>query len=549
MRTSTLARWAAATVGSALLLVGVGTAVSQADEARTTARPRGAMLVLDTSGSMKGNIAAARTAALEYSRSVPADVRVGLVTFDDEAARVTKPTTNRAALAEGLGGLRHGGDTAMYDAIRLGVSALDELGPAAERRLVVLSDGIDTASQASLGAARKALVSANVVADFVAFRYGSENLSAIKALAKASGGRVLTAQDAAQLADAFAEIARSAPTAAATHDGGLFTWVSDATWQLWLIAGLTFAAVLLLVLALAFGAWRRDSGNRGLQQIAQYGPQPERARPEQAGSLARSAVGWTDNLLRSRGWDEKLGERLDLAGIAMKPAEWTIVRICAGVVLSALSILLGVNVLLGVLIGAVLGYASTWALVHVRISSRRRAFGEQLPDVLQLVAGSLRSGFSLVQALDSVVREGTQPAAEEFARALSETRIGVELEAALDRAALRMASDDLKWIVMAIRIQREVGGNLAEVLLTTVSTMRERAQTRRQVRALSAEGRISAYILLALPVGLGAFFFLTNPEYMRPLHTTNIGILMLIGSGVLMAVGSFWMSRLIKVEV
>jgi tight adherence protein B len=102
---------------------------------------------------------------------------------------------------------------------------------------------------------------------------------------------------------------------------------------------------------------------------------------------------------------------------------------------------------------------------------------------------------------------------------------------------------------MAIRIQRTVGGNLADVLLTTAQTMRERAQVHRQVRALTAEGRLSAYILVALPIGVGGLLFLTKPDYMRPLVTERIGIVMLVVAGLLVAVGGFWMSRLIKVEV
>jgi tight adherence protein B len=111
-----------------------------------------------------------------------------------------------------------------------------------------------------------------------------------------------------------------------------------------------------------------------------------------------------------------------------------------------------------------------------------------------------------------------------------------------------MDCDDLRWVVMATRIQREVGGNLAEVLKNTVDTMRERAQTRRHVRALSAEGRLSGYIIVCLPIVLGAWLSFSKPQYMSPLYTTPFG-LMLVGSGVvLMIVGSFWIRALIKVE-
>jgi len=112
-----------------------------------------------------------------------------------------------------------------------------------------------------------------------------------------------------------------------------------------------------------------------------------------------------------------------------------------------------------------------------------------------------------------------------------------------------MDSTDLRWSVMAIRIQREVGGNLAEVLLTTVGTMRERAFLRRQVKALSAEGRLSAYILIALPVIVGAWFFYSDSAYMRLLYTTVPGLIMFVGSAVLVVLGAFWMRKLIDIEV
>jgi tight adherence protein B len=188
-------------------------------------------------------------------------------------------------------------------------------------------------------------------------------------------------------------------------------------------------------------------------------------------------------------------------------------------------------------------------ILNVKISRRSAAFDEQLPNVLQLVAGSLQTGFSLAQALDGVVREDTQPAAGEFARALAETRLGVDLDVALDGVADRLQSADLRWVIMAVRIQRETGGNLAEVLRNTVATMRERAFLRRQVRTLSAEGRLSAYILLGLPVVVGGWLFYSNPSYMRPLYTTFFGISMLVTAGVLFIAGAFWMRNLINIKV
>jgi len=183
------------------------------------------------------------------------------------------------------------------------------------------------------------------------------------------------------------------------------------------------------------------------------------------------------------------------------------------------------------------------------LGRRRTAFDEQLPNVLQLVAGSLQTGMSLSQALDAVVREDAQPASGEFARALGEARLGVNLDIALDGVADRLNSADLRWVIMTIRIQRETGGNLAEVLRNTVATMRERAYLRRQVRSLSAEGRLSAYVLLALPFVVAGWLLYSNPTYMHPLFSTVFGVLMLVISCVLVVIGALWMRRLINVEV
>lgn len=559
------------------------------------ASARQVMVLLDTSGSMSDrDITAARRAALDYARSLPPDVRVGLITFADRPRLAVRPTEDRAALAGALEGLKSGGNTALYDAVKLGVSTVEAREGSAERRLVVLSDGVDTSSTTSLAATTSLLRGKKVTADVVAFQYDEGDTSAVQQLAEARGGKILTADDAAQLSAAFTAIARrftehallsvdipeelagktavmhvkvtsAAGVLSATREvtfpvagahpaatGTGFSWLPHLSWQLWLVAGLTFVTVLMSVLLIFWGGGRgQDTGKRVSEQIAQYGTQRNTAAPEQPreGSLTRTAVGWTEEMLRSRGWEEKLAEQLNLAGMTMRPAEWTVLRVCASVVLAGLLMLMGVNFFVAVVLGGLLGWVGTLLVVKIRISRRRAAFADQLPDVLQLVAGSLQSGFSLAQALGAVVREDTQPAAGEIGRALAETRIGVQLEDALDRVALRMASDDLKWIVMAIRIQRQVGGNLAEVLLTTVTTMRERAQTRRQVRALSAEGRLSAYVLIGLPFAMAAYFLLVRAEYMRPLYTTGYGILMLAGSAVLIVLGSFWMSKLVKVEV
>jgi tight adherence protein B len=278
-------------------------------------------------------------------------------------------------------------------------------------------------------------------------------------------------------------------------------------------------------------------------------PVDNAAHSSSRSKVAGAAVGLAERALEVRGTDRTLAARLDIAGMTIRPAEFVVVGACASLVLAAgLTILVG-TFLIGVPAGLLAGWLGMRLVVSIRMGRRRGAFSDQLPDVLQLIASSLQSGFSLAQALDAVVREGSQPAAGEFARALGEARIGADLADALDGVAARMDSQDMRWSVMAIRIQRSVGGNLAEVLRNTIATMRERAFLRRHVKALSAEGRLSAYILVALPILLGGWLFYSSRSYMQLLYTTTIGLMMLTGAVALVVIGALWMRALIKVEV
>jgi tight adherence protein B len=267
-----------------------------------------------------------------------------------------------------------------------------------------------------------------------------------------------------------------------------------------------------------------------------------------ANAFVRSALALSQRAVERQGQQSRIEASLDRAGIDLRPAEWLLMRAGAAAG-SAVLLALVFPVWLGVPIGLGVGWLLTRLYRNVRASRRSARFAELLPEALQLVVGAIRSGFSLGQAVDALVREGPEPVASEFGRALAETRLGGEMEDALDRAAARNNSHDLAWLVMAIRIQREVGGNLSEVLQTAVDTMRERERINRHVRALSAEGRLSAYVLTAMPILLAAWLFTFRGEYLRPLYTQPLGIAMLLTAAVMVAVGAFWMSRLIKVDV
>jgi tight adherence protein B len=188
----------------------------------------------------------------------------------------------------------------------------------------------------------------------------------------------------------------------------------------------------------------------------------------------------------------------------------------------------------------------SWLFLRKRRDRRRARFSEQLPDVLQLLAGNLRVGYGLLQSVDTAAKEAEAPASDELRRAIAEMRLGRDSIESLAAIGERLANEDFGWVVQAISINREVGGDLAEVLDSVAETVRARAHLARHVSALAAEGRMSAKVLLAMPIAIGAFTWLTNRSYVSLLFSSGLG-LALVGVGVvLMVTGSLWLRRLIR---
>jgi tight adherence protein B len=277
--------------------------------------------------------------------------------------------------------------------------------------------------------------------------------------------------------------------------------------------------------------------------------EPEPAAGAPPAGAAGGVANLSQRIVDRQGSSASVTRRLEAAGSRMRPAEWLVVRVFAVAAAAVVLTVLSGNLLIGLLVGALVGWLGTFMWLRRRQAGRARAFADALPDTLQLVASSLRTGFSLPQALDAAQQDGVQPMAGELGRALAAARIGAPLEDELDLIAERTGSEDWRWAVMAIRIQRSVGGNLAEVLSTTVRTLRDRAANRRMVRSLSAEGRLSAYILIGMPIVVTAALLLFRRDYIRPLWTTTPGLVMVAGAVVFMAIGSWWMAQVVKVEV
>jgi tight adherence protein B len=246
------------------------------------------------------------------------------------------------------------------------------------------------------------------------------------------------------------------------------------------------------------------------------------------------------------GRDRRLSRALDRAGLRVDVADFVLLVGCSALAAGAVGLLLA-----GPLAGALLSgftVAGSYAFVLLRADRRKAEFGEQLEDILQLLASNMRAGYSLQQGLDSVGREVDEPARSEVARVVNQVRVGRDLGVALDETADRMGSDDFRWVAQAIAIHRQVGGNLADVLDTVGETIRERAQVRRQVKALSAEGRFSALILLALPFVVALALAFLNPDYIGLLFSHVIGYIMVAVAMVMIVIGALWLRKVVTVE-
>jgi tight adherence protein B len=560
---------------------------------------RTAVLTLDVSRSMAGEkFEAAKAAAHAFLDNVPANMHVGLVTFASSVDVVQEPTQDRAALRDVIDSLELSRLTLLHDAV---LEAVATSGDDGARSILLLSDGVDT-SETPVEEVAAAVGDAGVKVDVVALGDAADAGGSLSQIARAGGGELLEADDPARLSAVFAQEAQNLaqqvlvtfepPDALAGQEGTLEVslqvageQVSDGAFVVlpaaealpaapelgtdlppaepglviateWMYAGLAVGTVALLAIGyFALGGapeHRQDEVAARIEAYTRKGAQKiaEANRTEAAGTVTQQAVAVAENVLENQeGLAEALGNKLEAAGMALKPAEWLLAHVGIAVGAGLMALLLGGGDLLFMLLGLVLGGALPWLFLSLKRRRRLAAFKAQLADTLQLMAGSLSAGLSLAQSVDTVVREGADPMAAEFRRALVETRLGVELEAALTGVAERMESVDFEWVVMAIRIQREVGGNLSELLNKVADTIREREYLERQVKTLSAEGRLSVWILAGLPPGFMAYLMMVNPSYVQPMFSSPLGLVMVTVMTILLVAGTLWMKKVVKVEV
>ncbi|CAH0163972.1 hypothetical protein SRABI26_01023 [Arthrobacter sp. Bi26] len=276
----------------------------------------------------------------------------------------------------------------------------------------------------------------------------------------------------------------------------------------------------------------------------------ERRRPAGAAQsstlskLTDATLGVIDARLKPQPSGILSRRRLDSAGLKKQPADYLllagIITVLAGVVGFLLG---GMFPAILLIIAAPIGFALS---LNLLVSRRRAKFDDQVPDTLRMLSGGMRAGHSLLRSLDAAGQENDAPMADELSRVVNETRIGRDLGESLLDVADRTKNEDFAWIAQAIEIHREVGGDLAEVLDHVGETIRDRNQVRRQVKALSAEGRMSAIVLVSLPIVLFIALQFINPVYSKTFSSTVPGYIMIAVAAVMLSLGAFWLSRLIK---
>jgi tight adherence protein B len=555
-----------------------GVRVVPADAANT--RTFATVLAIDASESMRGApIQAAMAAAREFAARRPAQERLGVVFFNSQVTLALPPTTDAGAIANVLStppALANG--TRIYDAVALATHVLADAGASA-RSVLLLSDGADLGSRIAPGVATNAARITNTRIFTVGLEDRSYDGLTLSSLAGATGGRFAEADKDlltplfAALGDRFGReylLSYQSLAPLSTHVGvrvrvAGVTGTASASYTSPAFASAAVAAknpsrstffsskvglalaVVLASLLFGFAAFLvvRASRRTAQARIADFtrGASP----PDEA---AETLVELEPKEARRRSTPSRrwvaFAEDVEVAGLSATPeriAQWTV---AGTLVLALLAVAVGrpVLVLLALL---------TPIVAHLIVSSRanaaRRDFESQLADNLQVVASAMRAGQSFVGALAVAVEDAEEPAKRELHRAVTDERLGVALDAALGRAARRMRSEELEYVGLVAMLQRETGGSTAEVLDHITQTIRERAELKRLVRGLTAQGRLGGGIVSAIPIGLAALFLVIRPGYFSPLLQSPFGVACIVAGVTMTIAGWIAIRKIVDIKI
>jgi tight adherence protein B len=544
----------------------------------------GVVLVIDATETMRGRaIKDAMSAARAFASHRNPQQPLGVITFNADPRTLLPLSTDQSEIDTALAStpsLRARG-THINDAVGAALDLL-EGGKVAAGSVVVLSDGADTGSRTRAETVAARANAEGVRIFTVALRSQSFDPSVLRSLASRSGGRYSETTSSRALAGIYEELGSelanqyliryrslagldarvmvkvaehgsilatseylSPPrhNRAAVRRGQSGFWRSAAA-----MVVVSFGCALVLALGILTILAVRPRG-RALAERMEGFVSP--AKPEEtkrwSAALTDSMLAGTEKSLERTRWWTTFKEELEIARIERPAAQ--IVLGTAGVTVASIWLLAAIS---GSAIIALLALGLPFAVrayIKHKLEAQRRLFADQLADNLQVLASAMRAGHSFVGALAVSVEDAAEPARTEFRRVVADEQLGVPIEDALGVVVKRMESRDLEQVVMVATLQRQTGGNTAEVIDRVAETIRERSELRRMVRTLTAQGRMSRWIVTALPVLLLLVITATNPRYMDPLFGTTLGRVMLVMAAGLVAAGSHAIKRIVTIKV
>jgi tight adherence protein B len=540
----------------------------------------GVVLAVDASDSMKGTpYSDALAAAQTFVGHRGANEQIGLVTFSGKVGVLSSLTTSSASLERALAhppAVAYG--THIFDAIDASLTLLRR-AKVSTGAIVLLSDGTDVGSSATLSGAMTRAFRQHVRVFTVGLRSGSYDPTTLQSIANGTNGSYVEATSPKALAPIYASLGSrlareylveyrslappnthvnvqvsisglgsSATSYTSPKPSGLKPFHHSAAdrfllsgWSLFLlalaVAGLAVLVVRKFVPGTASPVIQRVTAFAGGGETAQA----ERPVDEQSKPRPRPPA----ITRRTQGALGRLDSALEIAEIkttALAMVAGTVIAtVCAMIILAIIS---PVFVLLGFAVPLV-----PRAFVRFRLRKVRDKFAEQLPPNLQVMASALRAGHSFIAALASVVEQAEEPSKKELRRAVSDEQLGVPIDEALRRVAERMQSRDLDQVALVAELQRTTGGNVAEVLDVVVATIRDRQDVRRMVKTLTAQGRMARWVLTCLPIFTGFAFYLIQPRIVGPFYSATIGQIVLVMASIAVICGSLAIQRIVEIEV
>jgi tight adherence protein B len=546
----------------------------------------GVVLVVDSSDSMAGRpIAAAMTAGQAFAARRSPNQQFALVTFNASPKVALPFTTSPANIGAALATppqLAYG--TQIYDAIGQGLDLLERAG-IESGSIVLLSDGADTGSRTPQTAVLDRARLAHVRLFTVGLRSSKFDAKTLQSLAPAGGGAYAEASSPADLAPLFdklgSELAReyllqykslagpekqvdvnvhvagagAARTAymtpalpigppAAPYHKSLATKIWTSIFAMILIALLCAGG-----LAYALSSVLRPGSSELRRRVSNFVTlsSTERVRGNAGRTMLTGVLDDAEGSLgRWRLW-EQFEEEVAIAEIKMSPIRIVAAAVSGTIVLAILLVLVFGSVLVGALALFVPLFVRGW--VKRKLRTKRKRFAEQLPDSLDMLASALRAGHSLVGALSVVVEGSPEPMKSELARVVADEQLGVPLEDALEVVVRRMDNKDLEQVALVAKLQRDMGGNAAEVIDRVTETVRERFELRRLINTLTAQGRMSRWIVSLLPVGLFLLISVLNRHYFHPLWSHQAGRVLVVLAVLMGLTGSWVIKRIVEIKV